>query len=142
MRKVHDFLTVGAAAPLQAAGAAALALPDAYYLEFGSEYQRRRDLLLEILEQNGFASYRPRGAYYIMADIAHFDRGDDLEFSRWLVEEVGVAVVPGSSFYHEPARGRTKVRFCFCKKDETLREADRRLARQVSLTARALSSKP
>ena len=141
VRKVHDFLTVGAAAPLQAAAVAALALPDAYYLDLASEYQRRRDLLLEILGRHRFVSYRPRGAYYIMTDIAHFDRGHDVEFSRWLVEEVGVAVVPGSSFYHDPAGGRTKVRFCFCKRDETLREADRRLTQQVSLTASALSPK-
>ena len=127
VRKMHDFLTVGAAAPLQAASAAAMSLPDACYVELAGEYQRRRDLLLGILDQHGFTSYRPRGAYYIMTDIAHFDRGHDVEFARWLVEEVGVAVVPGSSFYHEPARGRTKVRFCFCKKDETLQEADRRL---------------
>ena len=130
---MHDFLTVGAAAPLQAAGAAALSLPESYYVQLGAEYQRRRDMLLEILQRHGFECYRPRGAYYIMTDIARFDRGNDVAFARWLVQEVGVAVVPGSSFYHDPDLGRTKVRFCFCKKDETLQEADRRMARLVSV---------
>ena len=129
IRKVHDFLTVGAAAPLQAAGAEALSLPDSYYTQLAQEYQRRRDLLLEILERHRFVSYRPMGAYYIMSDIAHFGLGDDVTFTRRLVEEVGVAAVPGSSFYRDPASGQTKVRFCFCKRDETLREADRRLVR-------------
>ena len=129
IRKVHDCLTVGAAAPLQAAGVAALSLPASYYLQLQQEYQRRRDLLLEILERHQFVSSRPKGAYYVMTDIGHFGLGDDVTFARRLVEDVGVAVVPGSSFYHNPDRGRTKVRFCFCKREETLREADRRLAR-------------
>ena len=129
IRKVHDFLTVGAAAPLQAAGAAALALPDSYYTELARAYQRRRGLLLEILEQHRFVCYRPMGAYYIMTDISHFGLGDDVTFARRLVEDGGVAVVPGSSFYHDPELGQTQVRFCYCKRDETLREADRRLAR-------------
>ncbi len=131
IRKVHDFLTVGAAAPLQAAGAAALELPDSYYAEVAVEYGRRRDVLLEILERNGFRCYRPRGAYYIMAEINHFGMGDDVAFVRRLVEEVGVAVVPASSFYHDPALGSTKVRFCFCKRDETLQEADRRFRQNL-----------
>ena len=129
IRKVHDFLTVGAAAPLQAAGAAALALPDSYYTQLAHAYQRRRDVLLKILEQHRFVCYRPMGAYYIMTDISHFGLGDDVTFARRLVEDEGVAVVPGSSFYHDPELGQTQVRFCFCKRDETLREADRRLAR-------------
>ena len=128
IRKVHDFLTVGAAAPLQAAGATALGLPDAYYTELAAAYQRRRDLLLDILERHRFICYRPRGAYYIMTDVGHFGFEDDVSFARQLVTDVGVAAVPGSSFYHDPALGRTKVRFCFCKRDETLQEADRRLA--------------
>ena len=128
IRKVHDFLTVGAAAPLQAAGAAALSLPDTYYTELARDYQRRRDLLLEILERHLFVCYCPRGAYYIMTEMSQFELGDDTTFAGRLVDDVGVAVVPGSSFYHDPKMGRSKVRFCFCKRDETLREADRRLA--------------
>lgn len=129
IRKVHDFLTVGAAAPLQAAGVAALSLPASYYRQLRQEYERRRDLLLEILDRHRFVCSRPMGAYYVMTDIRHFGLGDDVTFARRLVEDVGVAVVPGSSFYHDPELGRTKVRFCFCKRDETLHEADRRLAR-------------
>jgi aspartate/methionine/tyrosine aminotransferase len=129
IRKVHDFMTVGAAAPLQAAGAAALALPDSYYAALADEYQHRRDLLLEILERHQFRCYPPAGAYYVMTDIGAFGFADDVAFARYLVRDVGVAAVPGSSFYHDPALGRTKLRFCFCKKDETMREADRRLAR-------------
>ena len=126
IRKVHDFLTVGAAAPLQAAGVAALALPDTFYTELAAAYERRRDLLLEILERHEFTCYRPRGAYYIMTDIGQWGIEDDVQFTRQLVTEVGVAAVPGSSFYHDPTLGCTKVRFCFCKRDDTLREAERR----------------
>ncbi len=129
IRKVHDFLTVGAPAPLQEAGAAALSLPDTYYVELAREYERRRDLLLGILERHRFRCFKPLGAYYIMTDVADFGFAGDVEFARFLVREVGVATVPGSSFYHEPVLGRTKVRFTFCKKDETMIEADRRLAR-------------
>ena len=127
LRSVHDFLTVGAAAPLQAAGAAALSLPDSYYLELAAGYQRRRDMLLGLLEPRGFACFKPDGAYYVMTDIAGFGFADDLEFARYLVSEVGVAAVPGSSFYHDPSLGRTKVRFTFCKRDETLQAAGRKL---------------
>ncbi len=128
IRKVHDFLTVGAAAPLQEAGAAALALPDAYYAELAEGYRRRRDTLVDLLEPRGFTCFRPRGAYYVMTDVSGFGFADDLEFARYLVADVGVAVVPGSSFYHDPALGRTQVRFTFCKRDETLQAAGRRLA--------------
>ncbi len=128
IRKVHDFLTVGAAAPLQEAGVAALGVEDAYYDQLAASYQRRRDLLLDILQRHHFTCYVPQGAYYIMTDIAHFDAGDDVAFARYLVKEIGVAAVPGSSFYRNAELGRTKLRFCFCKKDETLFEADRRLA--------------
>lgn len=128
IRKVHDFLTVGAAAPLQEAGAAALALPDAYYAELAADYRRRRDLLIDLLEPRGFTCFRPRGAYYVMTDVGGFGFADDVEFARHLVAEAGVAAVPGSSFYHRPALGRTQVRFTFCKRDETLRAAGRRLA--------------
>jgi len=127
IRKVHDFLTVGAPAPLQEAGATALSLPDAYYTELAAGYQRRRDQLLALLEPRGFVCFKPAGAYYVMTDIGRFGFAADVEFARYLATEVGVAVVPGSSFYHDPALGRTKVRFTFCKRDETIREAGRRL---------------
>jgi aminotransferase len=128
IRKVHDFLTVGAAAPLQAASAAALGLPDAYYRDLAAHYRVRRDRLLGILRPAGFECYAPRGAYYIMTDIAAFGFPDDVAFARHLVTDIGVAAVPGSSFYRDPASGRTKLRFCFCKKDETLAAAESRLA--------------
>jgi aminotransferase len=129
IRKVHDFLTVGAAAPLQEAGAVALALPDAYYHELARGYDRRRERLLAILERAGFRAYRPKGAYYVMTEIGGLGWDDDVAFARHLVTEIGVAVVPGSSFYRDPADGRRQVRFAFCKKDATLDEAERRLAR-------------
>jgi len=129
IRKVHDFLTVGAAAPLQAASAAAIALPEGYFQELAASYQRRRDRLMGILTDVGFRCFEPKGAYYIMTDISGFGRGDDLEFARYLVTEIGVASVPGSSFYRDPASGRHQVRFCFCKKDDTLDEAATRLER-------------
>jgi aspartate/methionine/tyrosine aminotransferase len=131
IRKVHDFLTVGAPAPLQQAGAVALSLPDQYYLDLAAKYQRLRDMLLEILERHQFTCYKPHGAYYIMTDIGAFGFGDDVEFARHLVTNVGVAAVPGSSFYKNTARGRTKVRFCYCKREETLIAADRRLEKLV-----------
>jgi aspartate/methionine/tyrosine aminotransferase len=129
IRKVHDFLTVGAAAPLQEAGAVALALPDSYYTDLAAFYARRRARLLGILKGAGFVSYTPQGAYYTMVEISGLGWDDDLAFTRHLVEEIGVAVVPGSSFYANPADGRGQVRFAFCKKDATLDEAERRLAR-------------
>ena len=127
IRKVHDFLTVGAAAPLQAAGAYALALPPEYYDRLQAEYRARRDLLLPVLEQAGFKTFQPDGAYYIMTDISAFGFADDVEFTRHLIREVGVACVPGSSFYSVPERGAQQVRFCYCKKDETLALAAERL---------------
>ena len=129
IRKVHDFLTVGAAAPLQEAGALALALPDSYYTDLAAFYARRRTRLLGILAAAGFVAYPPKGAYYTMVEISGLGWDDDLAFTRHLVEEIGVAVVPGSSFYADPADGRGQVRFAFCKKDETLDEAERRLGR-------------
>ena len=129
VRKAHDFLTVGAAAPLQEAGAVACALPDEYYRRLAADYRARRDRLLPQLEAAGFTCYRPDGAYYIMTDISRFDFSSDVEFSEYLVREIGVSVVPGSSFYSTPAEGRQQVRFCFCKRDETLDEAGRRLQR-------------
>lgn len=127
IRKVHDFLTVGAAAPLQAAGAYALSLPAEYYDQLQAEYRRRRDLLLPVLQKAGFATFVPDGAYYIMTDISGFGFADDVEFTRHLIREVGVACVPGSSFFSVPERGAQQVRFCFCKKDETLQLAAERL---------------
>jgi aspartate/methionine/tyrosine aminotransferase len=127
IRKVHDFLTVGAAAPLQEAGLVALGLPESYYTQLAEGYRRRRDRLLDILERHRFVCYKPSGAYYIMTDIGGFGFADDVEFARYLVKEIGVAAVPGSSFYHDVRAGRTKLRFCFCKRDETLTAADQRL---------------
>ncbi len=127
IRKVHDFLTVGAAAPLQAAGASALSLPPSYYDQLQAEYRARRDLILPELEKAGFKTFRPDGAYYIMTGISDFGFKDDIEFTRHLIREIGVACVPGSSFYSEPALGAQQVRFCFCKRDETLLLAAERL---------------
>jgi aspartate/methionine/tyrosine aminotransferase len=129
IRKVHDFLTVGAPAPLQEAAAFALKLGDDYYRDLAAHYAARRDRLLAVLERIGFRCYRPSGAYYIMTDISAFGFDNDVEFTKYLVQEIGVAGVPGSSFYREPSRARTKLRFCFCKRDETLAEAERRLAK-------------
>ena len=131
IRKVHDFLTVGAAAPLQEAGAVALGFGRDYYAKLQADYTHRRDLLLPALEQAGFRCFRPRGAYYIMTDISEFGFPDDVAFSRHLVAEVGVAVVPGSSFYSRPELGKSQVRFCFCKRDETLNAAAERLATRM-----------
>ena len=132
IRKVHDFLTVGAAAPLQAAGAYALSLPPSYYDHLQADYRARRDLILPELEKAGFKTFRPDGAYYVMTDISGFGFKDDIEFTRHLIREVGVACVPGSSFYSVPERGAQQVRFCFCKKDETLQLAAERLEKLQS----------
>ncbi|HKS28187.1 MAG TPA: aminotransferase class I/II-fold pyridoxal phosphate-dependent enzyme [Pyrinomonadaceae bacterium] len=129
IRKVHDFLTVGAAAPLQAAGAYALSLPASYYEKLQADYTARRDLLLPVLEEAGFRTFRPDGAYYIMTDISGFGFSSDVEFTRHLIREIGVACVPGSSFYSRPELGAQQVRFCFCKRDETLNEAAERLSK-------------
>lgn len=129
IRKVHDFLTVGAANPLQHAGAYALALPPSYYEELQKEYQRKRDFIVPVLRDAGFKCDTPEGAYYVMADISDFGFANDIEFTKHLIREIGVAVVPGSSFYHEPSMGAQLVRFCFCKKDETLEAAAERLRR-------------
>src|ERR1700752_2119980 len=129
IRKVHDFLTVRAAAPLQAAGADALSLPQRYYDTLQKEYQARRDLLLPVLEQSGFKTFVPDGAYYIMTDITAFGFSDDVELPRLLFRGMGVACVPGSSFYSTPASGSQQVRFCFCKKDETLHKAAEKLSK-------------
>jgi aspartate/methionine/tyrosine aminotransferase len=127
IRKVHDFLTVGAPAPLQEAGAAALGLPRAYYENLASGYKARRDRLIPALTEAGFRCFRPRGAYYVMTDITVFGFADDVAFTKYLVKEIGVAAVPGSSFYNDPRDGAKQVRFAFCKRDATLDEAGRRL---------------
>src|SRR5215470_2096789 len=139
IRKVHDFLTVGAAAPLQQAGATALRMPQAYYDKLAATYAEKRARLLGILEQSGFTVYRPRGAYYIMTDISRFrfpesdsrfaSATKDVAFAKYLVQDIGVACVPGSSFYNDPDDGGSQVRFTFCKKEETLAAGAERLAR-------------
>ena len=129
IRKVHDFLTVGAPAPLQEAGAAALSLPAEYYVKLAEGYRKRRDRLIPALEEAGFRCFRPRGAYYVMTDISGFGYADDLAFTKYLVSEVGVASVPGSSFYRDPKDGARQVRFAFCKRDATLDAAAERLKR-------------
>jgi aminotransferase len=129
IRKVHDFLTVGAAAPLQAAGAVALALPPSYYADLAIHYRERRDLLVGALQEAGFACTKPAGAYYVLADITRLTKDDDATFARRLVVEPGIGTVPGSSFWRPGAQeGKPLIRFAFPKKLETLREAARRLA--------------
>jgi aminotransferase len=127
IRKVHDFLTVGAATPLQKAGVYALASAEAYYEELSAHYGRRRERLVEILREAGFGPLKPEGAYYIMADIAAFGFANDVQFARHLVENVGVSCVPGSSFFESPGAGDQWVRFCFCKTEETLEAAREKL---------------
>ncbi len=129
IRKVHDFLTVGAPAPLQEAGAAALSLPPEYYAKLAQGYRTRRDHLIPALDAAGFRCFRPRGAYYVMTDISAFGFQDDVSFVKYLVKEIGVAAVPGSSFYHDPRDGARQVRFAFCKKLETLDAAVEKLGK-------------
>jgi aspartate/methionine/tyrosine aminotransferase len=136
IRKVHDFLTVGAPAPLQQAGALALQSPQSYYDNLAATYDKKRARLSSILENSGFTVYKPRGAYYIMTDISrfHFDEkkypaaSRDVSFAKYLVEHIGVACVPGSSFYNDSQDGAFQVRFTFCKKEETLAAAELRFA--------------
>jgi len=127
IRKVHDFLTVNSPAPLQEAAAAAVSFGAEYYQQLAADYTPRRNRLLGILENCGFHCYRPAGAYYIMADISAFGYVNDTEFVKHLIKNIGVAAVPGSSFYKNPEYGAQQVRFTFCKKAETLAEAERRL---------------
>lgn len=123
IRKVHDFLTVGAAAPLQAAGTVALALPESYYAQLAADYAQRRDLLLSALRAAGFKAYKPSGAYYIMTEISAFAATDDRAFAERLVRKIGVAAVPGSSFYRQAGGGSRQIRFAFCKQLDTLHRA-------------------
>jgi aspartate/methionine/tyrosine aminotransferase len=129
IRKVHDFLTVGAPAPLQAAAAIGMAFDPDYYNHLSLDYRARRDLLLPVLAEAGFNFSTPEGAYYVLADFSALSDKNDADFARWMAAEVGVAGVPGSSFYHAGAgRGKSMIRFAFCKKQETLEQAAERLA--------------
>jgi len=136
IRKVHDFVTVGAPAPLQEAVAAGLALGRPYYDTLSKEYRARRDLLVPALERAGFAPRTPEGAYYVLCDITPFGFDDDVAFAHWLVQSVGVAGVPGSSFYSEPELGRHLIRFTFCKTHDVLDAAAERLLRTKELAAK------
>lgn len=125
VKKVHDFLTVGAAAPLQEAAVTALGLPEAYYRSLLDVYTEKREVFLKALDAAGLTYVTPEGAYYVLVDVSEFRLRDDVAFCEWLAQHVGVAGVPGSSFFHEPTRHL--VRFHFAKKNETLEEAGRRL---------------
>lgn len=127
IRKMHDFITVGAPAPLQDAGAVALRLPDSYYEDLASHYQNRRDKMIRMLDDAGFDYIVPQGAYYMMSDISRWNYPNDVEFATFLVKEVGVATVPGSSFFSDREAGKNLIRFTFCKRDETLAAAEERL---------------
>jgi aminotransferase len=131
IRRVHDFLTVGAAAPLQAAAVTALAFPPAYYADLVAGYLERRSILVPALEAAGFRVHRPAGAYYVMTDIRDLTDEDDVAFAHRLIRDPGVAAVPGSSFFSRPELGRTKLRFAFPKRRETLEAAASRLAHLV-----------
>ncbi len=129
IRKVHDFLTVGAATPLQMAGVMALDQHDAYFQGLSAEYSGRREAAISMLEGAGFRCFNPHGAYYVMTDISAFGAKNDVAFAKYLVEDIGVAAVPGSSFYSRPELGANQLRFCFCKKYETLQAAGEKLAK-------------
>jgi aminotransferase len=138
IRKVHDFLTVGAPAPLQAAAAVGFAFDASYYNDFCAAYRARREFLSAVLREQGFRFTIPEGAYYIFADFSALSDLDDVTFAKWMTQEIGVATVPGSSFYSRKEDGRSFVRFAFCKKQETLDDAARRLSRlRGALGARA-----
>ncbi len=127
IRKVHDFLTVGAPAPLQEAGVTALRMPEEYYARLANFYRHERDTLLDAVTKAGFAPYIPRGAYYMLTDISSFGYDDDMQFAIHLVQDAGIAAVPGRAFYTEPRTAATKLRFAFCKTQDVLDEAIRRL---------------
>jgi aminotransferase len=126
---MHDFLTVGAPAPLMEAGAAALRLPVSYYIELATRYQQRRDRTMQMLETAGLGPLLPQGAYYIMCDIGAWGYASDVDFARFLVRDVGVAAVPGSSFFRDAVSGKDFIRFTFCKKEATLAAAEERLGK-------------
>lgn len=127
IRKVHDFLTVGAPAPLQEAGVTAMRMPEGYYTKLSAFYQHKRDIICAELAKVGFVPFTPKGAYYVLTDVSNFGAASDTEFAIRLVNEIGVATVPGSSFYSTNELGRTKIRFAFCKTEETLQKAVQRL---------------
>ena len=127
IRSVHDFMTVAAPAPFQIAGVTALELPPSYYERSVAEYSARRDTMMRLLTETGFEARPPQGAYYVMADVSHLGLGNDVETATRLVERVGVATVPGSSFFSRAELGSSIVRFAFCKKLETLEDAGERL---------------
>jgi aminotransferase len=137
IRRAHDFVTVGAPHPLQEAAVTALRLPPEYYVRLRDAYQARRDLLWGYVERAGFVAWKPQGAYYILTDVTRFMKAtgiqDDYAFAMYLIKEVGVATVPGSSFYAHTGLGRTKIRFCFPKTDDMLREAGERLQKLRAL---------
>ena len=138
IRKVHDFLTVGAPNPFQHAAAIALDFKPGYYQKLQNRYRYSRDLLFSILDKSGFKPYLPKGAYYIMADISELMRKlgivNDVDFSHRLIELTGIATVPGSSFFSQAEKGKTLIRFCFCKKEETLMEVGKRLKKLTSVS--------
>ncbi len=143
IRKVHDYLTICAPAPFQAAGVTALNLPADFYIGLRAEYTARREILLSALDAAGLPYHRPEGAYYVMADFAHLGAAvqtyarsgwtPDRAFAEYMAREVGVAIVPGSSFYAHSG-GETRVRFNFAKREDTLREAARRLQKLNQIT--------
>jgi aminotransferase len=129
IRKCHDYMVVCAPTPFQMGAVVAMGLPDSYYMELQEFYRERRDFLLKVFETLSIPVFRPAGAYYMMIRIDGLGRGDDEAFAMAMAEQVGLVVVPGSSFYHRPEDGRDKVRFCFAKKWETLNQVQERLER-------------
>lgn len=131
IRKVHDFLTIGAPTPFQHAAVRALLLPDEYYDELRKRYCRARSYMVQILTESGFKPYLPKGAYYIITDIEDLmlknHIADDMEFSKILIQKTGVATVHGSSFYSDPKKGKHQIRFCFCERWETLQSVREKL---------------
>ena len=133
IRKIHDFLTVGAPAPLQTAAAVGFAFGPDYYNQFTEDYRKRRTFLSDVLKEAGFEFAMPEGAYYIFADFSKISDLDDVTFAKWMTQELGVATVPGSSFFSRKEDGRTFTRFAFCKKQSTLDDAAERLSRLKAL---------
>jgi aspartate/methionine/tyrosine aminotransferase len=132
IRTVHDYITVCAPTPLQRAAAVALKLPESYYMGLAKSYDRKRKFIISALEKAGFVFARPEGAYYIFADFSGISKMDDYAFAEYLARDIGVATVPGSSFYPDRSDGRTKVRFTYTKRDATLKEAASRLQKNLS----------
>ncbi|CAI5489718.1 unnamed protein product [Closterium sp. Naga37s-1] len=139
LRQAHSFLTFSVATPLQHGAVAALEAPESFYEELEKEYRSRRDVLVQGLLDVGFTVFEPEGTYFIMADHTRFNRGSDVEFCQYLVEHVGVAAIPPSSFYLNVHEGRNLVRFAFCKDEDTLREAVRRMKEKLVLPPAASS---